>query len=411
MRAGQTKTCFVIMPFGTKTASNPLWTEFDSLGMAVDFDAVYRDIIVPAVTELGITCVRCDEITKAGSIHKKMIGSIADAEVAVVDLSTLNPNVFYELGVRHALRPAVTILLRRQGLENTLPFNIGGMTVIDYDPESPGKAQEAIKEYITAGLADKEWQDSLVFQALEDLRVSVRPRRAIEATERHEWTVEGAGERRVGVITGDIAAIKGIDIWANSENTDMQMARFHEMSLSGVIRFLAASKSASGAVTEDLLPARLAAALRDEGRTNVEPGQVIPTSTKENLYPSHGVRWVFHAATVVGQRGRGYHPIPDLAACVRNSLDRMDASEFQSADAAEYGSVGSTSILMPLFGVGAAQADLATTAKDLIDTAVTYLKRTPDTAIEKVYFLVFTQDELTACADILDARLDTNSVT
>lgn len=410
MSRTEPKTCFVMMPFGTKTSANPWLTDLDSLGREIDFDNVYHEIIAPAVTELGLDCVRADDIAKAGSIHKRMIAGIADADVAVVDLSTLNPNVFYELGVRHALRPAVTILLRYGGLDTSLPFDIGGMTVIDYHPDDPASARERIKAHITSGLRDGEWQDSLVFEALEELRVTLHARKPIEVTECHQWSVDGAADRRTGVITGDVGHVKGIDVWVNSENTDMQMARFHEASMSGAIRFLAATKTPSGAVRDDLMGAALADAMREEGRTSVEPGQVISTPAGPNLHASHGVRWVFHAATVVGQRGRGYHPIPDLNDCVRNSLERMDAPEFRAMDAAEYGAAEARSMLMPLFGVGAAHADLATTAAGLVDTAVAYLKQTPDSAIREAYFLAYTSEELDVCADLLDARTDTRSL-
>ncbi|HCN67653.1 MAG TPA: hypothetical protein DIT03_05145, partial [Candidatus Accumulibacter sp.] len=90
------RLCFVIMPFGEK----------DDHGKLIDFDAVYRELIKPAVESLAqdriqIRCLRCDEVEKSGLIHERMINYILDAEVAVVDISTANPNVYYELGVRH----------------------------------------------------------------------------------------------------------------------------------------------------------------------------------------------------------------------------------------------------------------------------------------------------------------------
>src|SRR5262245_29796320 len=91
------RTCFVIMPFRKKRDR--------ARRDEVDFDAVYRKIIKPAVESLNqrgirIKCVRCDEIERAGLIHERMLEHIADADVAVVDITTQNPNVFYELGVR-----------------------------------------------------------------------------------------------------------------------------------------------------------------------------------------------------------------------------------------------------------------------------------------------------------------------
>jgi len=119
------RTCFVIMPFRIKTDV--------ARSDEVNFDRVYEDIIKRGVERLNneglvIKCIRSDEVERAGLIQERMIEYIADADVAVVDITSQNPNVFYELGVRHALRDRVTVLLRRKGTSN--PFNIAGMTAI-----------------------------------------------------------------------------------------------------------------------------------------------------------------------------------------------------------------------------------------------------------------------------------------
>ena len=100
------KKCFVIMPFGQKEDLN---------GKLIDFDKIYLDFIKDVVADLGMECVRCDEIGEAGSIHSKMFEHIYEADVAVVDTTALNANVFYELGIRHALNKHVTILMRQPG--------------------------------------------------------------------------------------------------------------------------------------------------------------------------------------------------------------------------------------------------------------------------------------------------------
>ena len=406
------KSCFVIMPFGKKSADNPLWTEHDSIGKEIDFDAVYDEIIEPAITELGIDCTRCDEIAKSGSIHKTMITGIATADLAIVDLSTLNPNVFYELGVRHALRPAVTILLRHAGIEKAIPFNIGGMKVVDYDPDAKEESRKRIQEYATSGLSEPEWQDSLVHEMLPDLHVTVQPPQPISETTVHEWTVVGNPDKRVGLITGDIARVKGIDIWGNSENTDMQMARFHDRSVSGTIRYLGATKSVTGQVKQDLLADALASAMREDGLSSVAPATVIPISAKGQLHATNGVRWVFNVASVVGQRGRGYSPIPDITACVTNALERASSPEFLMSDTAEYDDdASSTSILLPLFGAGRADAGLHTTATALLGSAVTYLQQNPGCTIDSVYFLAWSDVVRDTCVGILEASNDVEATT
>jgi hypothetical protein len=93
------------MPFGTK---------YDTDGTEVNFNRIYDELIKPAVTEMGIACIRCDEISKAGMIHKDMFNNIYNADIAVVDISILNPNVFYELGMRHSLKKSITVLIKRK---------------------------------------------------------------------------------------------------------------------------------------------------------------------------------------------------------------------------------------------------------------------------------------------------------
>src|SRR5262245_21933008 len=143
------RICFVIMPFRTKTDV--------ARSDEVNFDKVYEDIIKRGVERLNneglvIKCIRSDEVERAGLIQERMIEYIADADVAVVNITTQNPNVFYELGVRHALRDRVTVLLRRKGTSN--PFNIASMTAIEYDlgEEDAERAREAIANFVRNGL-------------------------------------------------------------------------------------------------------------------------------------------------------------------------------------------------------------------------------------------------------------------
>ena len=132
------KECFVIMPFGDKK---------DAEGKVINFDEIYTYLIkntVEALDDPPMTCIRCDEIAESGWIHGKMFQHVYEAAVAVVDITSLNPNVFYELGVRHALADSVTVLIRRKGTE--IPFNIQGLNVIEYDPASLASVEQAKKK-------------------------------------------------------------------------------------------------------------------------------------------------------------------------------------------------------------------------------------------------------------------------
>lgn len=113
--------CFIIMPFGRKP---------DISGREIDFDLIYKEIIEPAVAEVGFEPIRADEEVNAGLIHKAMYERLMLSEFAIADLSIFNPNVYYELGVRHALRPQTTVLMAADA--SRLPFDVGHLRTLTY---------------------------------------------------------------------------------------------------------------------------------------------------------------------------------------------------------------------------------------------------------------------------------------
>ena len=159
----ENKTCFVIMPFGEKT---------DMAGQQIDFDDVYEFLIKPPLEQMKVEVFRCDKISSAGSLHREMLRHILHDDLAVVDITTLNPNVFYELGVRHAVRRSGTLLLRRKG--TTSPFNIQGMRAFEYDLDmrSVAEAHKTLLRALQYALGSTE-SDSLVHDSLPGLQVSL----------------------------------------------------------------------------------------------------------------------------------------------------------------------------------------------------------------------------------------------
>jgi tetratricopeptide (TPR) repeat protein len=120
--------CFVLMPFGKKT---------DAAGVLIDFDAIYQKIITSAIAGAGLQPIRADEELTGGIIHKPMFERLMLCEYAVADLTTSNANVFYELGVRHAVRPWSTVLLFAES--SRLPFDIAYLRALPYRLSSEGK--------------------------------------------------------------------------------------------------------------------------------------------------------------------------------------------------------------------------------------------------------------------------------
>jgi O-acetyl-ADP-ribose deacetylase (regulator of RNase III) len=376
------RVCFVIMPYGEKRAAE---------GAVIDFDLVYRDVIQEPVEALGLACVRSNEIERAGSIHEEMLEHIATAAVAIVDITTLNANVFYELGVRHALRPGVTVLIRRRGSE--IPFNIQGLRVIDYPGESGSyrESRDKIRHFIENGLTGEE-PDNPVFALSRRNRDLDDKGGRIVKLEAKAYRLRRQADRRISVLTGDIQERRDIDVWVNSENTNMQMARFYDRGMSALIRYLGARKDASQGILEDTIANELAAVMG--GRESVPPGTVYVTGAGA-LAESHRLKKVFHAAAVVGTPGAGYLPIPDIDRCVMASLRLMDSDEMRGQ--------GLRSIAFPLMGTGTAAGDVRKTAARLIQAAISYLGTNPQSNVHVVHFLAWNHKDLAACLDVLDA--------
>lgn len=375
------ETCFVIMPFGIKN---------DIDGNEVDFDRIYNDLIKRACDQIdGLEVVRCDDIHMPGWIHERMIEHILEARVAIVDTSMLNANVFYELGVRHALCPSVTVLIHRKG--TTWPFNIAGLSSIEYG-ESPADLKEARKTigaFITNGLSQSSHIDSLVHIALPNLQIQRGPVREPKRITRfgvHEFQLINNTEKRIGFLTGDYEGIKVADIWVTSENTDMQMDSYYGRSTSATIRYLGAHKHpVTGRVSEDTIADELAALMGNE--ISVMPGNVV--ATRPGALVSNNVKWIFHAAAVSGQPREGYRPIERIERCVSNSLKCADSTEVQTDPP--------DSILMPLFGTGPGGGDIETHLRKFLTTAIDYLESHSTSTVKKVYFYVWSDMDLEIC--------------
>jgi hypothetical protein len=164
--------CFVLMPFGRKPTA---------AGAEIDFDAVYNNLIAPAINEASLEPIRADNEEVGGIIHKPMYERLILCEYAVADLTTANANVFYELGLRHAARPRSTVLLfSKDGKQ--LPFDVGLLRAIPYDLQKDGTPTnvEVTKSLIVQSLyearkavAEGSATDSPVFQLVEGYPTNV----------------------------------------------------------------------------------------------------------------------------------------------------------------------------------------------------------------------------------------------
>ena len=128
------KDCFVIAPIGE-----------DGSDTRNRSDIVLDHIIRPAVELKGYTPVRADEIDRPGIITNQVIEQILDAPLVIADLTERNPNVFYELAVRHVTRkPLIHLMQEGEGV----PFDVAGTRIIFLDHTSLVSADQAKQKIV-----------------------------------------------------------------------------------------------------------------------------------------------------------------------------------------------------------------------------------------------------------------------
>ena len=196
--------------------------------------------------------------------------------------------------------------------------------------------------------------------------------------------------KKIALITGNLKEVKNIDIWVNSENTNMQMASYFDRSVSGTIRYYGAQKDNAGNVTQDTIGQELAKVVG--GNIVVMPATVMVTGAGE-LASNNRVKKIFHVASVRGTPGVGYEPVADLGACITNALAKADSPELAELQL--------RSIIFPLLGTGQGRGDPKPTIKTLIESAIFYLESHPTSNIETVYFLALYDNHLAICQEIL----------
>ena len=117
-------TCFVVIGFGKKTDY--------ATGRVLNLDLTYTKLIKPAFDAVGVRCFRAIDVNVTGSIDRLMYHWIYHADFVIADLSTMNANVFYELGVRHAQRPNTTLIMIEDQAFAKLPFDLSHSIMYGY---------------------------------------------------------------------------------------------------------------------------------------------------------------------------------------------------------------------------------------------------------------------------------------
>jgi tetratricopeptide (TPR) repeat protein len=176
--------CFVIIGYGKKPsyATGRL--------RELDLEETYSLLIKPVFDSLDIPCYRAIDKNLSGSIDKLMLQEIKDADIVLADISTLNANVMWELGVRHSLKPHHTIMICEREQMSSIPFDVNSFVIHQYthsDQGIPYREVLRFKEYLTKvikGILEQNPQqtDSPVFTFLDELRMKITKKNMIDKT-------------------------------------------------------------------------------------------------------------------------------------------------------------------------------------------------------------------------------------
>ena len=183
------KRCFVVMGFGLKTDY--------ATGRMLDLNKSYRLLIKPVVESKGLECIRADEMLFSGTIDQPMYNELLHADVVIADLSTANVNAFYELGIRHAMRPYTTIVVAEDKM--TYPFDLNHIRISSYSHLGNAIDFEEVERFRSAlgnllqEVLDKQQPDSPVYTFLDQL-IPPKLKAQIETAARHSAEEAAAGK-------------------------------------------------------------------------------------------------------------------------------------------------------------------------------------------------------------------------
>lgn len=153
----ETKKCFIIMPVGKDNTI----TQEKSFGLL-------ESVIKPVLCKMNIECVAPREITKTGAISKQIIEEIVNDSLVIANLTGLNPNVMYEVGIRHSIaKPIVTLC--EEG--TSLPFDISDQRNIFYKDSFSGlgKAIEDLTSFLLNVKDKVDDKDNPVYSATKTI--------------------------------------------------------------------------------------------------------------------------------------------------------------------------------------------------------------------------------------------------
>jgi hypothetical protein len=232
---------FIIRPFGVKK---------DDKGNEIDFNKVADELIGPALEAVGAEGRETLDIFESGNIRFDMFRRLLTADLVVADLSIRNANVFYELGIRHALREHGTLMIRCDADADAFPFDLQTDRYFTYARNDPKSSLPKLIDSLraTQDKAHKDYtaKDSPVFTSLpnlkepdpsqfktvpqdfgEDVEKAAANKQAgdlaLFSFEVKDFEWESQGWRLIGKAQFDINALAGAKVtWENVRKIDPQ---------------------------------------------------------------------------------------------------------------------------------------------------------------------------------------------
>ncbi|MER7968224.1 macro domain-containing protein [Streptomyces sp. NPDC096080] len=248
------------------------------------------------------------------------------------------------------------------------------------------------RDELNAQLKKAQRENAGLQRQLAGKRSSGEGARPLAQSTRYDVPLHGSRRHRIGLITGNLVDVLGVDVWVNPENTRMEMSRVDEPTVSAVIRYHGGHRDDAGHLVDDTIAKELAE--RMDGRQHVSAGQVLVTGPGE-LLESHQVRKIVHVAAVEGEPGSGYRQVMNLARCARNILAEVDRLTVTGEPL--------RSVVLPLLGTGGGNSDLHRTVDTLLAATVSYFEAHPASRIRVLYLLAYTDVQEAVCRTAIDS--------
>ena len=277
-------TCYISMPFGREPLPN---------GLELDFDRVYREGIGPALELAGVAPVRADALVTRGSIQKATLEAILHSDFMIADITGANPNVLYELGIRHALVPRATLVVA--STDTSTPLDLYQLRVVRYETSDAGLGNakafvEQLREIVERRIQGPSVVDSPVFAYIPDLQVAVG--RSREEYLREPPALEEGFRQRL-----------------------VEARRLHPADalpkLLGIEREAAEHQALNGPLAKDLLLAYRDAALWQEV---VRLYDQLPLQTQKDVFFTQQAAMALNRRNLPGDRQRAIAMLQDLLA-------------------------------------------------------------------------------------------------